>query len=112
MIKKKTLIKKNQRIKKKSKCFFIKYCWGRLHYSSSQTLPWIFSVKFYIFSIWSSNFFYGDLVIIILINKFSKHNQVNIPSFEIKYLDLHLSPDFSSFFLGIVNDFLFIYSRT
>ena len=34
---------------------------------------------------------------IILINKFSKHNRVNVSSFEIKYLDLHPSLDFSSF---------------
>jgi hypothetical protein len=34
---------------------------------------------------------------IILINKFSKHNRVNVPSSEIKYLDLHLSLNFSTF---------------
>ena len=28
---------------------------------------------------------------IILTNKFTKHNRVNVPSFEIKYLNLHLS---------------------
>jgi len=33
---------------------------------------------------------------IILINKFNKHNRINIPSFKIKYLDLYLSLDFSS----------------
>jgi hypothetical protein len=31
---------------------------------------------------------------IILINKYSKHNQVNISSFKIKYYDLKLSLDF------------------
>ena len=34
---------------------------------------------------------------IVLINKFNKHNQINILSFEIKYLHLYLSLDFSSF---------------
>jgi len=33
---------------------------------------------------------------VTLINKFSKHNRINIPSFNIKYLNLHLSLDFSS----------------
>jgi len=33
----------------------------------------------------------------ILINKFSKHNRVNISSCEIKYFNLHLSFNFSKF---------------
>jgi hypothetical protein len=41
--------------------------------------------------------YYLKIKKIILINKFSKHNQVNVPSFDIKYLDLHPSLDFSSF---------------
>lgn len=36
----------------------------------------------------------------ILINKFSKHKRVNARSFKIKYLDLHMSLDFSSFIFG------------
>jgi hypothetical protein len=39
---------------------------------------------------------------IISINKFNKHNQINISYFKIKYLNLHSSFD-------IINDFLFIY---
>ena len=41
---------------------------------------------------------------LILINKFSKHNQVNISSCKIKCIDLYL---FLIFFLIIVNDFFF-----
>jgi hypothetical protein len=37
---------------------------------------------------------------VILIDKFSKYNQVNILSCKIKYLDLHLAFDFSSFILS------------
>ena len=48
---------------------------------------------------------------IILINKFSKHNRINILSFENKYLHLYLSLDFQVLFLSIVND-LFIYLFT
>ena len=48
---------------------------------------------------------------IILINKFSKQNRVNVLSFKIKYLDTHVS-QFFKFFLVIINEFLFIYSHT
>ena len=34
---------------------------------------------------------------VILINKFSKYNQVNVLLFKTKYLDLYTSLDFSSF---------------
>ena len=49
---------------------------------------------------------------IILIKKFSKQNRVNVLSFKIKYLDPHMSLNFSRFFLVIINEFLFIYSHT
>jgi len=35
---------------------------------------------------------------IILINKFSKHNRVNVTSCKIKYLDLHMFLNFFLFF--------------
>jgi hypothetical protein len=35
---------------------------------------------------------------IILINKFSKYNQINIMSFEIKCLDLHISFEIFKFY--------------
>jgi hypothetical protein len=44
-----------------------------------------------------------------IIKKFSKYNLVNIPSCENKYPDMYLFINFSSFNLGIFNDFLFIY---
>jgi len=34
---------------------------------------------------------------LILIKKISKHNRVNIPCCGIKYIDLHLSLNFSNF---------------
>jgi hypothetical protein len=46
---------------------------------------------------------------IILINKFSKHNRVYVLSYEIKYLNLYLSINFSNLFLIIVNDFFYYY---
>ena len=36
-------------------------------------------------------------------------NQFNVLFFKIKYFNLHLSFDFSSLFLDIINYFLFIY---
>ena len=36
-------------------------------------------------------FYYHFVLKKILINKFSKYNQVNIPFYDIKYLDLYLS---------------------
>jgi hypothetical protein len=35
---------------------------------------------------------------IILINKISKHNRVDVTSCEIKYLNLYMSLDFSNFY--------------
>ena len=43
-------------------------------------------------------FFYSiNLMCIILINKFSKHNRVNVSSYKIKYFNMHMSLDFSGF---------------
>ena len=62
------------------------------------------NIMFFFLLFYPINLIYVDIYIIfylnkniILINKFSKYNQVNIPSFKIKYLDLHLSFYFSSF---------------
>jgi len=49
---------------------------------------------------------------IILTNKFSKYNRVNISSFKIKYLNRHLSLNFSSFIFKYHWWLLFIYSHT
>jgi hypothetical protein len=42
-------------------------------------------------------YFYYHLIEKKIIKKISKNNQVNIPSCKIKYLNLHLSLNFSSF---------------
>jgi len=53
------------------------------------------------------NFYYHLLKWkIILINKSSQHNRVSVMSFEIKYLDLYMSFDFSIFIFLTV--YLFI----
>ena len=44
---------------------------------------------------------------IILINKFSKHNRVNVTSYEIKYIDLYLSLNF--LFWIIIYDFFYLH---
>jgi hypothetical protein len=42
---------------------------------------------------------------IILINKFSKHNWINISSWEIKYFNPNLSLDFFNFIFSFIYNF-------
>ena len=60
---------------------------------------WLFSFLFYSINlICISNFIIINLnKNIILINKFNKHNRVNISSFKFKYLHLNLSLYFFNF---------------
>ena len=44
---------------------------------------------------------------LILINTVIEYNRVNGSCYEIKYLDLHLSHNFSDMYFIIVNDFFF-----
>ena len=46
---------------------------------------------------------------LIFINKFIKQNRINNLFYDIKYLGLHLSFNFSSFFFVIVNDFFYLH---
>ena len=76
-----------------------------------ETLNSVFSFSFYLINLICVSI---SIIIwlnkkIILINKFSKHNHVNVPSCEIKYLDLHMSFIFSNFiFSYFLWFFLFI----
>jgi hypothetical protein len=53
-------------------------------------------------------FYYHFVLKKILINKFSKYNQVNIPFYDIKYLDLYLF-FFLVLFVVIVYDFYLLH---
>jgi hypothetical protein len=58
----------------------------------------IFFLLFYSIILMHMSIFYYCLIELKkIINKFSKHNWVNVSYFEIKYLDLLIFLDFSSF---------------
>ena len=82
-IKKKNLYRLNRFLKIKKYLFFIIFLiYATLH-----------NIFFYSINFMCVNFYYK----FILINKFIKHNQINDPCCNIKYIDLYLCLSFSSF---------------
>jgi hypothetical protein len=74
--------------------FFIKKLLYLNNISDMSDLAYIFS--FILFTQFHMCFYFY-YILLILINKFSWHKQINISFCDIKYLDVHLSFTFSSF---------------
>ena len=78
-------------------------------YLFSKNIYNIYNIEYYYFLFYSIYliciYFYYCLIEVI--NKLRKYNQINISSYKIKYLDLHLSFDFFSFIFSYRLFFLF-----